>query len=169
MNPSLVLRGGPSGPTFDPSTPGNVLTIDTDGKSVKPTAVSGLNLEASDILNDTGQPGATVADVLNGTFENNGNSGATKNVRWLNGNAHALTLTANCTVTIPDFPAGTPAWMELEVTQGGSGSYTLTIAGAKTPGGAGLVLSTAVGSLDIVDVYWNGSVIRAAVAGLAFA
>jgi hypothetical protein len=36
MNPSIKLRGGPSGPNFSPSTPGHVLTIQADGESVKP-------------------------------------------------------------------------------------------------------------------------------------
>lgn len=38
-NPSLDLRGGTSGPTFEGSTPGHVLTIDADGKHVSPQPV----------------------------------------------------------------------------------------------------------------------------------
>ncbi len=36
MNPSIKLRGAPSGPTLAPSTPGYVLTVQADGLSVKP-------------------------------------------------------------------------------------------------------------------------------------
>lgn len=45
MNPSLKLRGGPSGPTFEPSTPGYVLTVQEDGVSIAPE-LGRLSLEA---------------------------------------------------------------------------------------------------------------------------
>lgn len=35
-NPSLDLRGGASGPSFEGSTPGHVLTVDANGKTVSP-------------------------------------------------------------------------------------------------------------------------------------
>ena len=82
-NPGIVLRGGASGPTFIGSTPGYVLTVDTDGKTIKPAPAPGAgsvssvfgrpgpaivaqpgDYEASEVTNDSGVTGASVADAL---------------------------------------------------------------------------------------------------------
>lgn len=69
-----------------------------------------------------------------------------------------LTLTANCTITLP---AGTPgSSFTLVLRQGGSGSYTVTFSPTpKYPNGAVPTLSTAVGAVDLFTfVYvtaWN--------------
>lgn len=85
MNPSLLLRGGASGPTFAPSTPGYVLVIQADGKTVKPmpggggggglTSFNGRTAPAviptagdyddAEITNTSNAPGASTKDALN--------------------------------------------------------------------------------------------------------
>jgi hypothetical protein len=60
-------------------------------------------------------------------------------------------------------------WVQLEVTQDATGSRSLTIATAKTQGGAGLTLSTTPAAVDLVNIYWNGTLLYAVVGGLAFA
>jgi hypothetical protein len=64
-NPSVVLRGGNAGPSFDPSTPGHVLVIDSDGRSVKPVPFASAGVDASEVANDsTTVAGANVAVAL---------------------------------------------------------------------------------------------------------
>lgn len=175
-NPSLVLRGGPSGPTFAPSTPGYVLTVQSDGKSVAPAPGSAGAIDLSEVVNDSLVPGLTGADAVNNIGVNpnypaehdNGNSGATKTIDFSSGLAQKLTLTANCTLTCTGLVASRTQWPQLKVVQGGAGSFTLTIVGAKTPGGLGVTLSTAVGAVDLVGLYWDGALLNAQVSGLAF-
>lgn len=40
-NPVILLRGAPSGPDLDPSTPGYVLTVQADGRSVRAEPAGG--------------------------------------------------------------------------------------------------------------------------------
>lgn len=197
-NPALVLRGGPSGPTFDPSTPGFVLTIQADGKSVAPEAAGAGGLvsfngrttpaavptagdyDASDIPNDSAASGASVADALTllavtggpvpsfPAEDNAGNVTGAVNVSVASELSRRFTLTGNANVTVTGLVAGRSQWFQFKVIQGGAGSFTLQLVGAKTPGGVGLVLSTAVGAVDIISGYWDGTTLYAQVAGLAF-
>jgi len=196
MNPSLQLRGGNAGQTFEPSTPGYVLAIDDDGLSVKPVPIeaggdhkvsvssadqvpnylsskiaAGTNIDAEVIA-----PGAdellllSVSPALNFPAEDNaGNVTGAVPVSLADSLTRRFTLTGNATVLLTGLPATRACWFQLKVIQGGTGSYTLTLTGAKTPGGAGLTLSTPVGAQDIVSGYWDGTTIYAQVAGLAFA
>jgi len=71
-----------------------------------------------------------------------------------------VTLGGSRTLSIINLQAGT--YGTLEVVQGGSGSYTLTLpAGSKVANaGAGAVtLSTAVGAIDCLAFYYNGTTI----------
>ena len=192
-NPALVLRGGNSGPTFSDSTPGYVLTIQADGKSVKPEPGGGGggslisfngrttpavvptagDYDASDVTNDAVHvDGASVADALD-TLQNaqvdHGNVGASLSIDVATGNAHTLTLTAACSLTLTNLPTGIPIWLELTVTQDAAGSRGLTIVGAKTQGAAALALSTTPLAVDIVSISVTAAgLIRAVIAGNDF-
>lgn len=194
-NPALVLRGGPSGPTFEPSTPGFVLTVQADGKSVAPEAAgaSGLtsfagrttpaavptagDYDASEVTNDSAAPGASVGTALSlmasvPSFvpeDSDGNKTGAASLSLASHLARRITLTGNCTLTLTGLEAVRAQWVQIKVIQGGAGSFTLAIVGAKTPGGTGLTLSTAVGAVDIISVYWDGvATLYAQVVGLAF-
>ena len=112
---------------------------------------------------------AWVPDVVPNAVHANGNSGAALAIDARTGELQTLTLTANCTVTVSNLPAGVPAWLQLDVLQDGTGTRTLTITGAKTPGGAGLTLSTAANALDLVSLSWDGTTLYAIVGGASFA
>lgn len=76
-----------------------------------------------------------------------------------------VTLAGSRTLAVNNMSAGD--YYTLEVIQGGSGSYTLTLpAGTKVSnGGAGVAtLSTAVGSIDILTFYYNGTTLYCNVA-----
>lgn len=173
MANAYKVRSGSSGPVFDGDT-NDVLTMNADGTASFKPAAGGV-VTASDVVNDSDAPGASVADALDVMASspsfvaetNLGNSGAAIAVNFAISLAKLLTLTANCTLTPTNLQAGRTQWAQLRIVQGGAGSFTLTIAGAKVAGGT-LVLSTAVGAVDIVNIYWNGSVAYAAVGGLNF-
>ena len=85
----------------------------------------------------------------------NGDSGASKTISWKVGNKQKITMTANCTYTFTA-PSG-PCNLILRIIQGGSGSYTVTWpATVKTPSGIAPTLSTAVGAIDIIGIYFDG-------------
>jgi|WetSurMetagenome_2_1015567.scaffolds.fasta_scaffold147318_1 hypothetical protein len=99
---------------------------------------------------------------------NLGNSGAAISANASRGTSQKLTLTANCNLSVTGLVNNKPAWIQLEVIQDNIGSRGLTITGAKTVGGFGLLLSSTPGAIDIVDVFWNGSTLFAIVGGLNF-
>ena len=86
-------------------------------------------------------------------------SGAAVAVDWDDGNTAGVTLTESVTITLT---APTNICNVLiKIVQGGSGSYTVTwaTAGAETikwEGGSSPTLSTAVGAIDIISLYWDG-------------
>lgn len=86
----------------------------------------------------------------------NGDSGAADTISWKVGNKQKSTLTANCTYTFTA-PSG-PCNLLLRIIQGGSGSYTVTWpATVKAPSGIAPTLSTAVGAIDIIGIYFDGT------------
>lgn len=71
MNPTIKLRGGASGPTLAPSTPGYVLTVQADGESVKPEPGGGsipLPIPVED-LDATAVPDGYVLVALGGVAQ----------------------------------------------------------------------------------------------------
>jgi hypothetical protein len=68
-----------------------------------------------------------------------------------NGNYQSLTLTGNTTITSITAPtSGKPGPVVLFVTSGGA--YTLTITGAKTISGNGILITTGTGGSPVTDV-----------------
>ena len=71
------------------------------------------------------------------------------------GTVQSATLTSNISsLTFTNMPKG--GSVTLIITQGGSGSYTLTTTGIKYAGGSN-TLSTAVGAIDILNVLFDGT------------
>ena len=88
-----------------------------------------------------------------------GNSGSalTLDAASPSGAIKLITLTANCALTLAGATSGTVATLELVITMGGSGGYTITWPSVKWSGGAPAI-STAVGAVDrIVLTSYNGS------------
>ena len=85
-----------------------------------------------------------------------GNSSTADTIDWTTGNFHKSTMTGNCTYTFTA-PSGATTLI-LKLAQGGSGSYTATWpATVKWTGGTAPTLSTAVGAIDIITFYWDGT------------
>jgi len=92
---------------------------------------------------------------LSGALQSLTGSGGTLAVNFANGNIVNLTLTASTTLTFSGHVVGTYI---IQVTQGGSGSYTLTYpASVKWSGGTAPTLTTAVGKTDILTFFHDGT------------
>lgn len=197
MSKSFALRSSSSGPQFDGDA-GDVLSLLGDGKAkfVAPSVLPGafeVKATADDTVPSVLQFKLTSAQgivlrVLDPTvnaqieiglsdnpsflpeFDAGNKTGAASvDVGSVNGCVQRFTLTGNTTLTINSKQAGRSQWYQFKVIQGGAGNFTLAIVGAKTPGAAGLTLSTAVGAEDLVSVFYDGTTLYAQVVGLAFA
>jgi len=112
------------------------------------------------IVHDTTNNGVAYYDgstwgYLSGAKQTLTGSGGTLNVGFRNGNIVDLTLTASTTLTFANHVIGTYI---IQVTQGGTGSYTLTYpASVKWSGGVAPTLTTTVGKTDILTFYHDGT------------
>ena len=92
---------------------------------------------------------------LSGALQNATGSGGTLAISFAAGNIVNLTLTASTTLTFVGHVVGTYI---IQVTQGGTGSYTLTYpASVKWSGGTAPTLTTTVGKTDILTFYHDGT------------
>lgn len=85
----------------------------------------------------------------------NGNSGTTKTINWLNGNRQKITLTANCTLTFTNPTNGQTT--TLVIIQDATGSRTITWPTIKWVGATAPTLSTAASNIDIVSYIYDGT------------
>jgi hypothetical protein len=87
---------------------------------------------------------------------NSGNSGSSVTLNFANSPGNVVTMTANSTFNFAGMTAGSA--YAVRIVQGGSGSYAVTWPSAtKWPGGVAPTLSTAVGSIDLVSIYYDGT------------
>jgi len=85
-----------------------------------------------------------------------GNSGSSLAIDWADGANQKVTLTASCTFTFNNATNGQTYLLKL--IQGGSGSYTISLPGSVAwPANTPPTLSTAVGKIDIVTLYFDGA------------
>ncbi len=92
---------------------------------------------------------------LSGALQNVTGAGGTQNILFASGNIVNLTLNASTTLTFSGHVIGTYI---IQVTQGGTGSYTLTYpASVKWSGGVAPTLTTTVGKTDILTFYHDGT------------
>jgi hypothetical protein len=84
-----------------------------------------------------------------------GNVGTSATVNWNDSNNQSLTLIGSTTLTFSNPLSG--ANYQLEITQGGVGSYTITWPTIKWMNATPPTLSTVVGRVDIVSLYYDGA------------
>jgi hypothetical protein len=85
-----------------------------------------------------------------------GNSSTTQTLSLTNGTVQTVTMTGNCTFTMPTATAGKS--FILICTQDGTGSRTATFTGVKFPGGTAPTLTTtATTGIDIISFVANGT------------
>jgi hypothetical protein len=99
------------------------------------------------------------------------NSGAgTKVIDWSRGGAQRLILNGNAALNLySGLTTNEPTWMQLKVKQDSVGSRVPTLPGVLTANaGAALVFSTAPFAVDLLSLYFDGSLISGTLSGLRF-
>lgn len=126
----------------------------TNAQRAAITATKGL------ILVNTTNNGVAYNDgtnwgYLSGATQTVSGAGGTVNIGFPAGNIANITLTANTTFTYSGHVAGTYI---LKITQGGTGSYTVTWPGTLLwSGGTAPTLTTTVGKTDIITIFHDGT------------
>jgi hypothetical protein len=117
-----------------------------------------LNEDPNSVIQTSGNVGVTgniKMQAYQETVYATGITGGAVSINVSNGTIQSLTLTGNITsLAFTGMPAG--GSVTLIITQGGSGSYTLTTSGIKYAGGNN-TLSTAIGAIDILNVLFDGT------------
>lgn len=85
-----------------------------------------------------------------------GNSGTTKTLSLASGTFQTVTLTGNCTFTMPTATAGQS--FILIVSQDATGGRTATFTSVKWPGGTAPTITATASAVDIISFVANGSV-----------
>jgi hypothetical protein len=85
-----------------------------------------------------------------------GNSGTTKTLSLASGTFQTVTLTGNCTFTMPTATAGQS--FILIVSQDATGGRTATFTGVKWPAGTAPTITATASAVDILSFVANGSV-----------
>jgi hypothetical protein len=127
-----------------------------------PITAAWLN-HIDDVLEDVAASGARIPDVEDGTtftaVHAVGNSGTSLTITaTTTGPVKTITLTGNCTFTLAGATSGRATYLELVLTQDGTGSRTVTWpAAVKWSDGDAPTLSTAAGAIDrVVLTTYNG-------------
>jgi hypothetical protein len=131
------------------------------------SALDALFASLAQVLGNSPNAGNLPATGLRGVSyaqeADNGLSGAAKTINWSVGDFEKLSLTANCTLTF-QAPPGV-ARLTLKLVQDATGSRLVTWpAAVKWASGTPAVLSTAAGSTDLVELYFDGALYHARLA-----
>ena len=117
-----------------------------------------LNEDANTTIQTNGNlvvTGNTKIQALQETVYATGFTGGAWTANVALGTIQTATLTSNITsLAFTNMPPG--GTVTLIITQGGSGSYTLTTTGIKYAG-ASSTLSTAVGAIDMLNILFDGT------------
>jgi hypothetical protein len=117
-----------------------------------------LNEDASTKIQTNGNlvvTGNTQIQALQETVSATGSTGGAITINAANGTIQTITLTSSISsLSFTNLPPG--GTVTLIITQGGSGSYTLTTTGIKYAGGSS-TLSTAVGAIDMLNILYDGT------------
>ena len=84
-----------------------------------------------------------------------GSSGTTKTLSLVSGTFQTVTLTGNCTFTMPTATAGQS--FILIVSQDATGGRTATFTGVKWPAGTAPTITTTASAVDILSFVSNGT------------
>ena len=108
------------------------------------------------VKNDTTHVQSLVAFGQGASLTNDiGSVTGTANVNWDDSNNQSITLIGSTTLTFSNPLSG--ANYQIEITQGGVGSYTITWPTIKWMNATPPTLSTVVGRVDIVSLYYDGT------------
>jgi len=131
------------------TTAGLVQTADTSGVLALQTAgTTAVTIDTAKSMNLSGSYTEGVVAI--------GNSGTSKTLSLADGTVQTVTMTGNCTFTMPTATAGKS--FVLICTQDGTGSRTAVFTSVKFPNGAAPTLTTtATTGVDILTFVANGT------------
>lgn len=108
-------------------------------------------------------PGITLSGGYTEAVVSIGSSGTAQTLSIASGTLLTVTMTGNCTFTMPSVTAGRSFYMIINT---GAGSFTGTFTSVKWPGNTAPVLTTTANRWDIATfvsdgTYWYGNIAQA--------
>ncbi len=160
MNSNASMSMGTSVASVLDFYPNNTLalTLDAAATVIIENALDLNSNVISDVADPAADQDAATRNYVDTPIAMNaaGNSGTTITLDFDRMITQAVTMTDNCTFTF-DNPSSGGTYL-VKLTQGGAGSFTATWpASVKWVGGAAPTLTTAVGAIDIVTFFYDGT------------
>jgi len=115
----------------------------------------GITASSANLTNSLIVGGTTYIKASAEAIITNATVTGTVNVDWGVTSISSYTLTGSPTFTFSG--ASTGQTMTFFLTQGGSGSYTVTWPTMRWSGGTAPTLTTTVGKMDIITIFYNGN------------
>lgn len=111
------------------------------------------------VIGDVSISGNLIFNTFTESVVTNGNSGTSRTLSLDNGTCHTITLTSNCTFTMPSSVAGKSFTLFLNT---GAGNYTATFTSVKWSNNTAPVITTTANKIDIISfisdgLFWYGS------------
>lgn len=140
---------------------GNTVTT-LNNMTLANATISGGTSNATSFANVSITSGnVTNATMTNGTYTNYtesqvniGNSSTTQTIALSNGTVQTVTLTANCTFTMPSVAEGKSF---LVMIKSGAGNFTGTFTGVKFPGNTAPTITNTASRMDIIAFSSDGT------------
>lgn len=151
---------GPQGPTGPAGGPQGDTGVQGETGLLGSTGVQGPQGSTgpageTGVLGNTGIQGVTGISGVSNEFDN-GASGSSLNIDFLNGASQRVLLDANVTLTLSNPFSGGAYVLRLE--QDGVGGHTVTWPlNVLWPGGVAPTLSTAPNAIDLISLYYDGT------------
>lgn len=128
----------------------NEVTVTNAATGTNPT----LSATGGDSTAALGLKGKSAYVLASGEYDN-GNSGASKTISWLNGDHQKLTVTASTTLTYSNAVAGQT--LTLRIVEDGTGGFSITLPTTKWPGGTVGTFTTTANAINLLVIYYDGT------------
>jgi hypothetical protein len=146
-------------------TPGSyaaaTITVDSKGRITAASASGAATLTGTETLTNKTLANPTVNNYTEGVVAI-GNSGTSQSISLVNGTFQTVTLTGNCTFTMPTATAGKSFILRVAT---GAGGFTASFTGVKFSGGTAPTITAAASKYDLLSFVadgtaWSGSIIQ---------
>lgn len=158
INGTTLAVARTASPTFTGTTTTSNLTINGTFTSTG-SGANEISGSGALTISTTGAVSVTNSIVQStrgfSSAEYSAGTGAPGTINWNNGQNQTKTLTSSGSLTLSNPTNG--ATYKLRIVQGGAGNFTIAWPAIKWSGGVAPTLGTAVGSEDIVTLYYNGT------------
>jgi hypothetical protein len=137
------------------------ITVDSKGRITAASASGAATLTGTETLANKTLTNPTVNNYTEGVVAI-GNSGTAQTIVLTNGTFQTVTLTGNCTFTMPTATAGKSFILRVAT---GAGGFTAAFTGVKFSGGTAPTITAAASKYDLLSFVadgtaWSGSIIQ---------